>query len=397
MSIIDAGASADALKAEADQAIQRGGPQLAIAPLERATTLAPYRPDLWLALAACRRALGDARGAMSAVDGALKVDPRCFPALLMKGSMLESQGHRVEAAMTYRAAVVCAPDDDEMAEPMRRALNHAGEVLDRYSADLAASLKAEVGLTEGAVRSGVERRLNAFVEAMAGRRKIYAQEPVRFHYPGLPAIEFFDRDEFAWLEAFEARTDEIRQELLAVWHEGSPALEPYINYADGLPLDQWAELNRSLNWSAYHLYLDGQKVEAHARQCPATMSALDLAPQPHINRRSPSAMFSILRPRTRIPPHTGVANTRMVVHLPLIVPEGCGFRVGGETRSWREGEAWVFDDTIEHEAWNDSDKPRAILICDIWNPRLPEDEREVVARLMSALDRFTGATDGGGL
>jgi aspartyl/asparaginyl beta-hydroxylase (cupin superfamily) len=108
-------------------------------------------------------------------------------------------------------------------------------------------------------------------------------------------------------------------------------------------------------------------------------------------------MFSVLQPRTRIPPHTGVANTRLVVHLPLIVPEGCGFRVGSETRAWREGEAWVFDDTIEHEAWNDSDRPRTILICDVWNPRLSGAERDAITSVMNAMDRFSGtapAADG---
>ena len=93
-------------------------------------------------------------------------------------------------------------------------------------------------------------------------------------------------------------------------------------------------------------------------------------PQAVVPLRSPCAMYSALQPRTRIPPHTGVANFRLVVHLPLVLPPGCGFRVGSETRDWRIGEAWVFDDTIEHEAWNDSDEPRYIFICDIWNPRL---------------------------
>jgi aspartyl/asparaginyl beta-hydroxylase (cupin superfamily) len=101
-------------------------------------------------------------------------------------------------------------------------------------------------------------------------------------------------------------------------------------------------------------------------------------------------MYSILRPRTRIPPHTGVSNTRVVLHLPLIIPEGCGFRVGGETRQWREGEAWVFDDTVNHEAWNDSDRPRAIFMCDVWSPRLSGEEREMIGRLTVALDRFNG-------
>ncbi len=80
-------------------------------------------------------------------------------------------------------------------------------------------------------------------------------------------------------------------------------------------------------------------------------------------------------PNTRIPPHHGVANTRLVCHLPLIVPEGCWFRVGAETRLWERGRAWVFDDTIEHEALNPSSALRVILIIDIWHPGLTPRSR----------------------
>ena len=89
-------------------------------------------------------------------------------------------------------------------------------------------------------------------------------------------------------------------------------------------------------------------------------------------------MFSILDEHSRIPPHTGSDNVRATVHLPLIVPDGCGLRVGSETRIPAAGKAWVFDDTIEHEAWNDSGEPRAVLIFDIWNPLLTEPERAAV-------------------
>jgi len=131
-------------------------------------------------------------------------------------------------------------------------------------------------------------------------------------------------------------------------------------------------------------------VEAHCRRCPRTMAAMAELPQPHVASRSPAAMFSVLQPRTRIPPHHGVSNTRLVLHLPLILPDGCGFRVGDETRAWKLGEAWVFDDTIEHEAWNDSDETRTILICDVWSPRLSYEERAVIAELMAAMDAFSG-------
>ncbi len=102
--------------------------------------------------------------------------------------------------------------------------------------------------------------------------------------------------------------------------------------------------------------------------------------------------FSILDAKTRIPPHTGVANTRLIVHVPLIVPPGCGFRVGVVQRGWEVGKAFVFDDTMEHEAWNDSDLPRAVLILDIWNPRLSEAERELVRVATAGVSEYYGST-----
>jgi aspartyl/asparaginyl beta-hydroxylase (cupin superfamily) len=157
------------------------------------------------------------------------------------------------------------------------------------------------------------------------------------------------------------------------------------------PIDQWAELNRSRAWSAFHLLRHGERLEEACARCPDTMAALARVPQPQALNRSPSAMFSILEARTRIPAHTGVSNTRLVAHLALSVPPGCGFRVGAETRVWREGCAWVFDDTIEHEAWNDSDTPRAVLIFDVRHPLIPDEEHAAIAAIMAAMDAFSGA------
>ena len=172
------------------------------------------------------------------------------------------------------------------------------------------------------------------------------------------------------------------------------ALVPYMDLPDTQPVDQWAELNRSHAWTAFHLYQHGRRIEANCARCPDTLAALALAPQPHALNRSPSAMFSVLKARTRIPPHTGVSNTRLVAHLALSVPQACGFRVGSETRAWREGCAWVFDDTIEHEAWNDSDVARAVLIFDVRHPLIPEEEHAAIAAVMAAMDGFGAATDG---
>ena len=198
---------------------------------------------------------------------------------------------------------------------------------------------------------------------------------------------------FPWLAELEAATADIREEFDALIGSEAAELVAYIQYPDDVPLRQWESLNRSRDWTAVHLIQNGRRIERNARHCPRTMKLLGRLPQPDVPGASPNAMFSLLAPRTRIPPHTGVANTRLVCHLPLIVPPGCGFRVGGETRGWEPGTAFVFDDTIEHEAWNDSAELRVVFIFDVWAWALSEAERRAVAAIMPR----SGAAGGEGL
>jgi aspartyl/asparaginyl beta-hydroxylase (cupin superfamily) len=143
------------------------------------------------------------------------------------------------------------------------------------------------------------------------------------------------------------------------------------------------------DWSAFYLWRFGEIVPENAARCPRTMEVMAEAPLAAVTNRSPSVLFSLLRPGARIPPHTGLVNTRLICHLPLIVPPECGFRVGNDTRTPVEGKAWAFDDTMEHEAWNrNPDKLRVVLIFDVWRPELTAGERELVSALLQAVDRF---------
>jgi aspartyl/asparaginyl beta-hydroxylase (cupin superfamily) len=349
--------------------------------------------SLWLNLGAACRAQGDIDGALAAVEGALTVAPRSFHALLMKASLLERRGDHRLAGLGYGLALHQAPDPDQLDQATRRALEHARAFRAGYESDLRACLMEASADAKGLSRSPETRRVAAFIEHLSGARRPYPQQPLVFFYPGLPTIEFYPSEDFPWLSAVEAATADIQRELLAVsgGDPEAPGFTPYVDYSAGVPLDQWVELNHSPRWNAYHLLKDGAPVPGQAGRCPATMAAVRLAPQPEVTRRSPVAMFSVLQARTRIPPHTGVSNTRLVVHLPLVLPPDCGFRVGNETRAWSLGRAWVFDDTIEHEAWNDSDRPRTILIFDIWSPYLTLAERELVSRISEAMDEFHGA------
>jgi tetratricopeptide (TPR) repeat protein len=355
--------------------------------LEEALRLDSGLLPAWLNLTALQRLGGDLDGALASLESALKLDPMSFPALLMRGSMLDAQGKIPEAARAYGIALTQMPPAEHLDEATRRAAARAREVNERYAAEVGDWLDRALRPDIGQGSAAPTRRMNQFLDHLSGRRRPYPQKPTNFFYPGLPAIEFWDREPFPWLEMVEAATNDILGEFQAV--ANSDTLEPYMQRPAAEPVQQWGELNHSLRWSAYHFALMGTLYEEHRRECPKTAAVLDQVPFPAIPGRSPAALFSILQPRTHIPAHNGAGNIRLLCHLPLVLPPDCRFRVGNEMREWKMGEAFVFDDTIEHEAWNDSDRMRAVMIFDVWNPLLAPEEREFVTRALTGLDDFT--------
>jgi len=368
------------LERQADRAAAGGDFEAARKWLEQAAANGCSTVELYSKLSAIRRALGDTKGALESIEKALGLSPLDFSALLARAMLLERLGDRRSGEAFLHAIAQCPPDQD-IPKPMLAAVEHArgraAEHQKLYEQRLLAALPKHI---DGRHR----RRLERFASNSSHRTRHFHQEPVTFHFPGLPEIEFHDREHFPFLAEIEAGTDRIRDEYLALVERKTAELVPYTQYPDHVPLAQWRELNNTPAWTAIHLLQNGAEVEANARHCPETMRLLSKASQPHIAGASPNAMFSLLAPRTRIPPHTGVANVRLVAHLPLIVPSQCGFRVGATTREWRVGEAFVFDDTIEHEAWNDSDDLRVVLIFDLWAPALDELDRSGIEKMIAA-------------
>jgi len=128
------------------------------------------------------------------------------------------------------------------------------------------------------------------------RTRHFHQEPTDFHYPGLPEIEFHERELFPELDLLEAATPAIRVEFEALMAAEAAEAVPYIQYPNHVPLAQWRELNRNRDWTAIHLLQNGQPVRANADRCPSTMQAISKLPQPNIRGASPNAMFSLLAP-----------------------------------------------------------------------------------------------------
>lgn len=358
--------------------LNRGVPDQARALFERATTANPNHPALWSNLAASYKALGRRADELDAIDKALGIEPRHISALLQKGAHLEESGQLRQAARVYANLLSILPRELAEAPHLREAVSHAQRVVDSDLATLIARLEAPLASIREQHGGRSQRRVEGCLDILMGKRLPSYSKPTWMFMPELPAIEFFDRADFPWLDAFEAATDQVRAELLRVMTADRDGLQPYLDFSTTLPLDQFRELNRSRRWSAYFLWNQGKKVAGHVARCPVTAQLLETAPRCRIDHRAPTGFFSILDANTRIPAHVGVTNTRCTVHLPLVVPPDCGFRVGSTTREWIPGKAWVFDDTIDHEAWNNSDTPRAILLFDIWNPLLTAAERDMI-------------------
>jgi aspartate beta-hydroxylase len=354
--------------------------------------LAPRQLPLWLSLAAVLRALGRREEELKSLERALAIDPMHLVALLQKAAVLELMGKPRSAATIYTHALQTLPAGAKLPPPIEAHVAHARKCVADNSAKLASLIDARLAVMPLGEGSNTERtRFERCLDRVLGRRRIYTPDPTFMLFPYLMNYEYFPREYFPWLEGLEAATGAIRDELLSVLASDKEGIEPYVAYDEGLPLNQWKELNHSRRWGAYFLWNQGRREEAHLARCPRTSAALEALPQVDVSGRGPTAFFSLLDARTSIPPHTGVTNTRLTVHLPLVVPAGCRFRVGGETREWRVGAGWVFDDTIEHEAWNDSDLPRAILIFDVWNPQLTLLERDLVRAATEVLAEYSDA------
>jgi aspartyl/asparaginyl beta-hydroxylase (cupin superfamily) len=363
------------------ESLRSGDARTAAAHFQRACDADPEAGELRINLAAAHRLLGDASAERAALEQALDIDRLNLMAEIRLAQLHERLHQPAPATRHWNAVLSLGSSISEPSPDLEALLSHARAYVDAQGQELEGRLQS--ALADGLARASTRdrRRVSAAADVMLGRRTIFANECHGLHYPFLPADEFFDREHFPWLDTLEAETGTIRAELEAILGDRDPGLAPYVEQPSGVPENKWSPLDRSLDWGALHLWRDGERNEAACARAPKTAVLVETLPLCRIPGRAPAVFFSILKAGKRIPPHTGVTNVRSIVHLPLIVPDGCTFRVGSETRAWVEGEAFVFDDTIEHEALNPTDHDRAVLILDVWNPYLSEAEREMICTI----------------
>ncbi len=385
---VDQNSAAD-LAGRARQALKRRDAAEALSLLKQAEALAPSL-DVFLDKALALRLTGDPVGAVEALNAALVIDPSNLLALLSKGALLQRLGRKGEAAFAYRAAIAVAPPADALPTALAAPLATARAAVAAAADDLAAHFGSSLAELRRRYAGETPDRFDEAVQIFAGRTQAFVQQPLLLTVPQLPAIPFHDRAHFPWLGELEASSQVIAEEFAALCERKLDRFVPYVAYPPGVPVNQWGELNHSLKWSTFFLWLNGLRQEEACALCPRTAALLAALPMADLPGHAPTAMFSVLDAHTHIPPHTGSTNARLIVHLPLVLPGPARFRVGNVTRDWRMGQGWVFDDTIEHEAWNDADTPRTLLIFDVWNPLLSTAERALIPALLNARKSFDG-------
>jgi aspartyl/asparaginyl beta-hydroxylase (cupin superfamily) len=381
--------SQDNLMQEGLRALRSGNPVAAEAKFKELLSIGSPDGSAWFALAISQAHLGKPDEAMHSVDQALELEPRNLRALLFKASQLEQSGQVRQALVYFNGAIKISANYEMLPPDVEQGIQHARQAGER------AAKKYEQYLLETLTAQGFHptksQRCKDSLDIMFGRKQIdlLQQKPTRHLFPGLPQREFYEREEFAWIPELEARTDDIRSELQAL-NPSSERFRPYVERNSNLPeLNQGKNVD-SMNWSACFLWRDGSVVEEVVKHCPLTMQALSNVPLCDVPQQMPSVLFSQLLPGATIEPHHGVINSRLICHLPLIVPPNCGaLKVGNSRRSWEEGKVMVFDDSVRHEAWNTSDALRVVLIFDVWRPELDEEERLWISALLQAVKSYT--------
>ena len=205
------------------------------------------------------------------------------------------------------------------------------------------------------------------------------QQPHLFYVPDLEASPIFNSSHYHWCQALEAAFEEIREEYYQLATNPGNVGEPYIGANASALGESWKSLIGSKNWTSHHIYKNDQADRLLIQQLPTTCALLEQAPLLKTHGQPREVLFSVLMGKQHIPPHYGLANTDMTVHLPLVTSSKAGMIVAGEKYLWQEGKAFLFDDSFLHESWNDDSEPRVNLLFGAWHPGLSADEQNAVA------------------
>jgi aspartate beta-hydroxylase len=388
----------EALNVVALAALRSGRTKRALELLERAVSVAPEDPMTRHHLARAYEAAPDVGKATEAHAAAVRLEPAFFIARLHLGGCLERLGRREDALVQYKRALDDAQGqgrwlNQETTPPALRPLVTQAVVAVRNGRRqlfqaLLAPLRERYGRES---MDRVEHCLRIYLNEAPPVYPDPRQKPSFLLFPGLPTSAYIERAALPWVDELEAQTPAVLAELQRLLP--SAAGRERVFGSDALEAENLRGLEVAPSWNGYYFYRHGERRDDNCQSCPDTSRALDALPLARVREHGPEVLFSVFTTGTHLLPHRGVTNTRVVGHLPLLVPEDCALSVGGEIHVWRPGEVVVFDDTYEHEAWNRSPRTRVVMIFDTWNPYLTEAERAAVTDLVTAIGDFRRAVN----
>jgi beta-hydroxylase len=240
---------------------------------------------------------------------------------------------------------------------------------------------AETSATKQTLRTDGIRPLERPSAAVSLLMRIVAWvEHLNLRYSVLPNECIYQGEHFPWARKLEAQWPAIRQELdgLLSRRDELPSISDISPDASSISTDR--------GWKTFILSGYGIRSSRNIALCPRTWQAVQCVPG------LTTAMFSIFEPGKRLPPHRGPYNGVLRLHLGLIVPTDSlrtGIRVGDQVRHWQQGQALIFDDAYEHEAWNDTDQVRVVLFLDFLKPlRFPANVANRLLIKLAAVSPF---------
>jgi tetratricopeptide (TPR) repeat protein len=375
------------------RAMERGDSTRARSLYERALKVDAKRPGIHQNLGILLLAENDFEGALHAFETATSLRDNFIYSWIYQGDIHKQMGRRDSALSAYSHAIKLLPSVEvalaDTKIPAAKRLLIKNAAISLYTMKHGLFLEALSDVIDKYGEATLKRVLDCAKIKAGLEAPIYShalQRPDWMYMPGIDSQPFFETDNFRWIEELEAKSSEIRSELKTVLGRAD-AFNAYVDINDK-DAQQWTALNHSKAWSSYHLYRGGEPLQDNCKQCPVTSQALSKLPLLKIPGHASEAFFSVLQPGTHIPPHYGLSNYKLAVHLPLIVPDDCAIRVGYETRTWTEDKCMIFDDSFQHEAWNNSSNIRAVLIFEVWNPELTAAEQNGISALAKAAGEF---------
>lgn len=365
--------------------------------LRDACAAVPHDVELNLRLGFVLLVAGRAAEALGPLEHAAAIDPQWYEPHLKLGFAQLRLGRRDKAQECFQRALLVnpglryfAPSDERLPAEFREDVRVALEVVgEREWAIAAAALDAAASAYPAADLARVERgfRIECGREERVFNHPL--RKPVFLYLPDLPAMPWFEREQFAWVPMVEERLPAVREELETLIREEAQFI-PYVAEGGGLDPQgtDYSRLEGSMEWNAFHLTQCGRWLEDRCRRCPQTTEVMRAVPAARMRGLAPEVLFSRLQAGGHIVAHFGRTNVRLTVHMGIVIPDGCSIRVAEETRGWQEGRVMMFDDSFEHEAWNRSERERTVLIFEVWHPALTPAEIVAIEHFFDAREEW---------